>query len=273
VSCWECGGGPRQEFTARSRWLGAELRAKRLDAGLTVEDAARELDWHPDKLTGLELGDPGPDDIDVAEFLTLVGAPTAVTRHFIQVNRDAAHDTWLQSFDGDPSLRIRTPLHEESRSIGITGYHPMLIPAQLRTSAYSRAVCGLDQPAARHTTLAGLDAVFYVEEQAVRDRAVGTAALMREQLRHLVRSPATILVVPARSPVACEGFTILDNAQGRPVVHLEITVANLFLENPDHVAVYRTAVAEFAGVAWDANTSRDLLADCAERSRSSASRT
>jgi hypothetical protein len=70
---------------------------------------------------------------------------------------------------------------------------------------------------------------------------------MSEQIAHLLSGA-----------VVCEGFTLLDNT--KPVVHLEILVGNLFLENPAHVASYRDFVVDLDAVAWNSDTSRAVLA-------------
>jgi len=100
--------------------------------------------------------------------------------------------------------------------------------------------------------------VFYLDENVLK-RTVGSSQVMRDQITHLLSDKAIIRIVPSDSTVVSEGFTILDNAQGRPVVHVEMLVANLFLENSDQVAVYRQVVADLDGVAWDLETSRKLL--------------
>lgn len=230
------------------------MRRKRLKARSTAEATAQELEWSLDKLEALELGELAAEDVDIIQFLILFGTLRAELRRFVDLNRECHNNIWLQSFDADSADRFRTPLREQARATAITEYHSMLVPGPLRTSGYSRALYGFDQP--QHDALT--DAVFYLDENVPR-RMLGEPAVMRDQIAHLLASPATIRIVPADATVVCEGFAFMDNAQGKPVVYVEMAVANLFLEAPDHVAAYRTVIAALAKAAWDVDTSRQLL--------------
>lgn len=238
MSCWSCSGPHREWSTARSRWLGQELRDRRLAARMTVESAAEKLEWSPERVTGLELGEPVADDVDVAAYLTLFRPTGREIRRVVLLNREGERDTWLQRFDDDPSARTRTPLFEESRATGITGYHPMRLPTQLL-------------PGERRDNLTRVNAAFYVAENVLR-RTPG-------HVTHLLGSPAPVRIVPDRVLVVSDGFTFLDNPQDRPVAHVELLVANVFFECPADVAVYRKITEKLAEVAWDTERSRRHL--------------
>jgi len=248
--------------TAMSRWLGEEFRRKRVKARMKPEAAAQELEWSLDKLHALEHGELVTQDVDIIEYLLLFRTPRAELRRFVLLARECHDDDlWLQHFDADSVDRFRTTLREEARATGITGYGPMLVPGPLRTSAYSRALCGLDQP--RHDPPTG--AVFYLDENVPR-RMVGGPEVMRDQVAHLLACPVTIRLVPAACTVVCEEeFTFLDNADRRPVVHVPLLVADLFLERPDHVDAYRRLIADLDKAAWDVDTSRTHLETVALR--------
>ena len=196
MTCAACGTEPPVRSTVCRRRLGEVLRDKRRQAHLTVTAAAADLDWTADKVTGLESGDLVGDDAELISFLLLCQTRGKEIRRLVVFNREAGQDTWLETFHDDPAVQVRTPTHEESRASAITGYHPMLVPGPLRTSHYSHAVCGLDQPDRRHQHLRRVDAVFYLDEH-IPARTVGGPAVMRDQITHLLDSPAgSILCLP-----------------------------------------------------------------------------
>jgi len=264
VSCLDCDPKPREGSTARSRWFGEYLRGKRKANRLSADEVAQELEWAPSDVAALELGERVAGIPEIIKFLLLCRTLRAELREMVAFHAECDKDTWLQTFCDDQTARVRVSVREEARATAITGYHPMIVPGPLRTSAYSRAVHDVDQPQARQDHLERTPSLFYLDEH-VPGRVAGNPAVMHEQITYLLASPSTVRIVPARAPVVCEGFTVLDNAQDRPVVQVEIKVANLFLEDPCQVSVYRRVVTQLAEVAWDVDRSRGLLADWADK--------
>lgn len=264
MSCPDCDPKPREGSTARSRWFGEYLRGKRKANRLSADEVAQELEWAPSDVAALELGERVAGTPEIIKFLLLCRTLRAELREMVAFHAECDKDTWLQTFHGDPAARVQVPLREEARANAITGYHPMIVPGPLRTPEYTRAVHDVDQPQARQDHLERVPSVFYLGEH-VPGRVAGNPAVMHGQITHLLTSPSTVLIVPSDSPVVCEGFTILDNVRDRPVVHVEIKVANLFLEDLHQVGVYRRVVTRLAETAWDVDRSRRLLADWAAK--------
>lgn len=251
---------PRRESTTRSRRLGSELREKRLAAGWRSGMLAAELGWSLGKVSKLETGVRGATDTDVAAYLALCKVKGAEFARLVELCRESGRDTWVRPFGGER----RTAAVEHDRSTAITHYHCMVVPGPLRTPDYARAL-RVDGRSERDL-LRRVRAAFYLEEQALL-RPVGGRAVMHDQLMHLLLAPAEVRVVPtgAGGHAGVPGsFALLDAADGRSVVHLECMVADVFLENPDHVAKYRAALGEVAAVALDVAASREVISGLAD---------
>ena len=248
---------PRRESTTRSRRLGSELREKRLAAGWRSGLLAAALGWSLGKVSKLESGVRGASDTDVAAYLALCKVRGAEFTRLVELSRESGKDTWVRPFgDGRPS----TVEHE--RSTAVTHYACMVVPGPLRTPDYALA---LGATASGDPPRRG-EAVFYLEEQVLL-RPVGGRAVMHDQLMHLLLASAEVRVVPtgAGGHAGVPGsFALLDAADGRSVVHLESMVADVFLENPEHVAKYRAAVEGLAAVALDVVRSREVISGLAD---------
>jgi transcriptional regulator with XRE-family HTH domain len=250
----------RRESTTRSRRLGSELREKRLAAGWRSGLLAEELGWSLGKVSKLETGVRGATDTDVAAYLALCKVRGAEFARLVELCRESGKDTWVRPF-GDEGP---TAAAEHDRSTAITHYQCMVVPGPLRTPDYARA---LGRGGDERDLLRRVRAAFYLEEQALL-RPVGGRAVMHDQLMHLLLAPAEVRVVPtgAGGHAGVPGsFALLDAADGRSVVHLEGMVADVFLENPDHVAKYRAALRDVAAVALDVATSREVISGLADR--------
>jgi transcriptional regulator with XRE-family HTH domain len=250
---------PRRESTARSRRLGDELREKRLAAGWGSAVLAAELGWSLGKVSKLETGVRGARDTDVAAYLALCKVKGAEFARLVELCQESGKDTWVRPFGGEG----RSATTEHARSTSITHYQCMVVPGPLRTPDYARA---LGRSAEESDLPRRVRAAFFVEEQALL-RPVGGRAVMHDQLMHLLLTPAEVRVVPtgAGGHAGVPGsFALLDAADGRSVVHLEGMVADVFLENPDHVAKYRAALGEVAAVALDVAASREVISGLAD---------
>lgn len=261
---------PRRDSTARSRQLGEELKARRLAAGWKSHRLAGELRWSQAKIVKLENGERNTSDTDVAAYLTLCGVRGEEFQRLVALSRESAKDTWVQPFGADPATRTRTLRAEEARATAIACYDCALVPGLLQTIDYASSVVvddAADLRIARQRVLDRVGAVFFVEESALH-RRVASSAIMHDQMMHILLTRATVRVIPSRSRAhgALDGsFVLLDNADQRPVVYLETMVANIFLENPDHVTAYRRALSDLSRVALGAEQSRVLLTELADR--------
>jgi len=166
--------------------------------------------------------------VDVAALLAVCGVIGAEFAQLVALCRESDRDTWVRPLGDDLVLAA-----EQARAATIVGYHPVAVPSLLRIDR------PVDVPAR---------AEFFVGEEALRRTT-------SEQVLHLLLVPARVRIVPARQCLNGP-FTLFGDA----VVHLETLVADVYLERPDHVAAYATAVRHLTEIAWDVDRSRELLA-------------
>ncbi|WP_199441967.1 helix-turn-helix domain-containing protein [Umezawaea beigongshangensis] len=262
----------RRDSTARTRQLGDELRAKRQAAELRGTELAARLNWSPAKIHKLESGERGTSDVDVALFLTHCGVTGAELDRLLTLNRETGRAAWLQLEGAEQVRRTRTLAAEEARATTITAYHCLLIPGLLQSRAYVEHI-GNGPPDSRLRRQDVLyrpdrpDASFFIDEQVLR-RPIGGSQIMHDQLMHLLFVPAEVRIVPVghqtNGGIEFGNFVLLDDADGRSVVYLESKVANVFLEEPGHVALYRETAHELSEIALDAGQSRAFLTRLAD---------
>jgi hypothetical protein len=99
---------------------------------------------------------------------------------------------------------------------------------------------------------------------------VGGAAVMSEQLHHLLRMAVrpylTLRVLPASlgAHAATAGsFILMEFAEFKPVVYLDSETSSVFLELPVEIDAYRSILAALAQTALGEEDSRELIATLA----------
>lgn len=265
--------------TTRSRDLGTELARIRKAAGLDAKVLAEKLGWPGSKLSRIEQGKQGIEDLELVALLSVCDALGDNMTRLITLSRESNQDSWLQMFGAPRTEHTRTIAAEESRATAITCYSFGVVPGLLQTEAYIRALMRptvdelVARRLARQEILRGPRSVagtFFVEEQALR-RSIGGAAAMHDQMMHLLflsewRS-ITIRVVPtsAGSHAGIDGsFFLLDNSEAKPLVYLETRVANIWLEGPVQVTAYQAVVEELTTVALSEEQSRVFITQVAD---------
>ena len=195
------------------RRLRLELRRARLDAGLTQEQTARAMDWSLSKLIRIENGTNNistndlkalaeyykvPDEEQVTEWLALdrtSGAP------------GGAQPIFLSRLPSSSSTRMRHPCRATSRIWSSW----LAADSRLYARVNSRADSGrIRQPggsggrcpakAAGAAQPAEAPQMFFVLDESVIRRVVGSKSLMRDQLQRMIEDTEkpniTIEVVP-----------------------------------------------------------------------------
>ncbi|HWC79865.1 MAG TPA: helix-turn-helix transcriptional regulator, partial [Pseudonocardiaceae bacterium] len=65
--------GQSRESTARSRFLGAELRTRREEAGWSALHLAQKMGWAASTVSRIETGERGATAVNLATYLALCG--------------------------------------------------------------------------------------------------------------------------------------------------------------------------------------------------------
>jgi len=272
------GMGERRS-TTRGRALGADLARIRKTAGLDAKVVAEKLGWAGSKLSRIEQGKQGVEDLELLALLNVYDALGDNMARLLDLNRESSQDTWLHVFGTGPGARTRALTTELRRATTIINYECSLIPGLLQTEGYIRALTTVDQDElvdqrkARQELLRGALAplaTFLIEESALR-RPIGGPAVIHDQLTHLAflsewkRISIRVLPTSAGVHAGVDGsFMLLDNKEGKPLVVVGIKAANVYLEGRAQVARYVETAEELAGRALSLEQSRRLIARLAD---------
>lgn len=204
------------------RRLRAALRTERENAGFTQRDVAEAMDWSLSKLIRIETGVVSITTNDLRALLAHYGVDDqARVRSLVETARAARQRSFWSAYSGVVSPQFLAYLaHEPSASV-IRGFQPLLVPGLVQTPDYARAVLTkttvrpdeekiqemLELRLARQEMLLGDDRpkIFFILDEAVIRRVVGSPIVMRQQLHYLLElarsDDTTILVVPFRAGI------------------------------------------------------------------------
>jgi transcriptional regulator with XRE-family HTH domain len=274
------GTGP----AVRRRQLMAELKRLRETTGLTQEEVAGQLDWHPTKIMRIETGRTAPHPNDVRVMLALYGvADNGVLAGLLKLAKDARQRGWWYSYKDVLISRFELFLGLESEADTIRDFELAMIPGLLQTDGYARELIrGLmafdaaeverrvELRMARQRILERDDApqLWAILDEAAVRRVVGGKAIMRAQLRHLAETAEggkiTIQVLPySAGPHAGQAgpFIILGFAEPiePEVVYMETVGGNLYVDKPEEVRLFTTVFDQLRAVALSPAQSAAML--------------
>jgi transcriptional regulator with XRE-family HTH domain len=274
------GTGP----AVRRRQLMTELKRLRETTGMTQEDVAGQLDWHPTKIMRIETGRTAPHPNDVRVMLGLYGvADQGVLTGLLKLAKDARQRGWWYSYKDVLISRFELFLGLESEADTIRDFELTMIPGLLQTSDYARELMrGLmsfdaaeierfvELRMARQQVLAREDAphLWAILDEAAIHRVVGGKAVMQAQLLHLADTAAqgkiTVQVLPFSAgphPGQAGPFIILGFAEltEPEVVYMETVGGNLYVDKPEEVRLFTTVFDRLRAVALSPAQSAAML--------------
>ncbi|CAM5298293.1 transcriptional regulator [Streptomyces pilosus] len=267
--------------------VGVQLAGFREDAGLSQDQAARTVGFSGAKLSRIESGKGRrpPTEHDVRALLTLYGTDDYEASVLLKLLKRAGEPGWWQRYDKRlmPEWFDRLVGLQEAAAT-IRTFEIQYVPGLLQTAAYTRAVVerGLpNAPAAevqrrvelrmRRAELLRREAapqLWAVIDESVLWRVLGSPAVMREQLEHLVtmaeRSNVTVQIVPldvtnASAPAIPVTYLRFGGLDLPDVVYLEHIRSANFLEDRDETEEYRIALDRLADEALQPRDSVELL--------------
>jgi transcriptional regulator with XRE-family HTH domain len=212
--------------------LTRELRRIRKDAGMTQEQVAAAMEWSLSKLIRIEGGGVSISVSDMKSLLTLYQITDEdYVEELVAFARAARQRSWFTAFRDITSPQYVTFVGYEAAASIIRQFEPTLIPGQLQTEEYARAVT-LEYAADRVDKLVEIRIrrqelleeprrlFFFILDEAAIRRQVGAPTnpgIMRRQLRNLIetaRQPnITVEIVPFSAGVhpGMKGpFTVLE---------------------------------------------------------------
>lgn len=232
-----------------ARELGAELKALREAAGLTLRQLENLVPFGNSKISLIENGHRLPSMKDLDVLLDTFKVDSA-KREVLRGLRREAGDAPGQISSGAPNIgpQLGQLIDYEEKARRIVSWAPLLVPGLLQTEAYARAIMGEGPNAETRVKLrVGRQNILTrrrnpVELLAMVDsevlvRPVAPADVMIDQLHFLLemgrRPNITIQVVSSTRPGYHAGlvspFVLIEFPTARPIVHAELLKASVFL--------------------------------------------
>jgi transcriptional regulator with XRE-family HTH domain len=264
----------RKPPQARDRALGAQLKAIReQQTKLSLEAAAKLLQWSPATMSRTENGKRHVSAEDVATILAIYRVP--VEQRDSLVRRAKAIDEpgwWSRPLPGVPE-ELGALASYESDANAITDWSINMIPGLLQTYEYAMAFM-LDAGASqedsemkwmarlrRQQVLPKVDYTAFIGEAAIRTPFGGRAFI--GQLKHLVdigqRGIGVRVVREHRPhPSLLQSWMLLEFPDSPPIAHVELLRGGIFLHEPE-VDRYVEHQSRLHKIALSTAESRDML--------------
>jgi transcriptional regulator with XRE-family HTH domain len=270
------------------RRLRGELRELRRTTGQTQAQIAAAMDWSSAKVIRIESGDVRITVSDLRALLAHYG----VSEHerveqLVAMARRARSDPWQEFRDiySPPTLKFFG--FEASASL-IRECSFAFVPGLLQTEEYGRSVlkgmhevseADLDrlwQVRAQRQELherSKPPEMYFVADEAVVRREVGSAGVMRRQLQRLIelgRAPhVSFRVIPFRRgfhPGMAGPFIVLEfpNASDDDVVYLEQPTGYVTRDDVDETATYTDRFFRLEAAALTEDATRELVSSIIE---------
>ncbi len=279
--------------TVRRRRLAAELRRLRERAGLTGEEVAEQLGWSGSKVSRIELYRTGVKTADLTRLLQLYGVSSTHQAELLALAREPRRKGWWEAYSDALPEEYAAYIVLEAEAVSMECWSSQLVHGLFQTADYASAIieAHMDSTASlppgkirqrvatrleRQQVLTRSERPLefsVVLDQSVLLRQVGNAAVMREQLEHLLEVSEqpnvslTVLPLVGSHPIGTGGFGILHFlpvpgiGQSSDVVYVEqLSRTALYVEDEDEVHEYRQAFRRLAGRSLDPGQSRQLIA-------------
>jgi transcriptional regulator with XRE-family HTH domain len=267
--------------TVRRRRIARELRQLREQNGLTLDQAARQLDMSKSNLSRIENAQIGIKPRDVRAALALYRVSNVDAEALIEIARGAQQRGWWHNYSDVLPEWFEFYVGLEAEASVMRTYEAESVPGLLQTEAYARAMfvmtagsVDIDRKVAariqrqevlRQDSPATLSAVL---NEAVLMRPVGGPDVMSEQLGQLAdlaKLPnVTIQVLPMAAgghPAMTTPYVILSfaDAPDESIVYLENLTNGQALEEPEHVGGYNIVHERLCSMALGPDDSIALL--------------
>lgn len=276
--------------TIKRRRLSAELIRLREEAGLTVDEVGKRLEWSRGRLTHMETNKwVRPDTTNIRALLDLYEVTDVTVREAIlDLARQSREKGWWAQYRDVFSGSLPG---FEAEATQIRTYEAMTVPGLLQTAAYAEAIFRAgqvlepDEGAIRRKVQGRLarqrilvrdspPQLWAVLDEAALRKVVGSPEVMRDQLLHLSdmakRTNVTLQVLPdsVGAHASMHGpFVILDfpSELDPSVVYLETATDNLFLERPEELQAYTLIYNRVVAAALTVEESARYVASLADR--------
>jgi transcriptional regulator with XRE-family HTH domain len=273
------------------RRLRNELRAARLEKGLTQEQVATAMEWSLSKMNRIEKAKTGISANDLRGLLPLFGiADKKRTEELLALARASRQPPWWRGYTGVAPDTLLQLIDYENAASSISHFEPMFVPGILQIEEYALAVLRVsygegssaervpalvDLRTRRRKLLSSEDAPkfsFVLDESVVR-RPAGSTATMSRQLNHLVtladQPNVTIQVVPFTAglhPGMRGAFKVIefDDEPDETVAFLEGAHGDVITDDREQTQRYLDTFDRIAQIALKPADSVTLLRQAAD---------
>ncbi|MET8139269.1 helix-turn-helix transcriptional regulator [Sphaerisporangium sp. NPDC005288] len=273
----------------RHHEVATRLRALRMDAGLTMKEAAQRLECSVAKISRLETAARGVIPRDVRDLCAIYGADPAEAAVLIAMAREARASEWWEEY---PDEKFRAYIGHEADAVAIFSYDTGIFPGIVQTSGYARAIIkGVAGRISAETLAKRVELrmrrqdilhkkdpprLHIIVDESALHRRVGDERVMYEQLSHLLelsgRHRMSLQVIPfsAGSHKGLnETFTLLEMADPIPdVIYQEVGGRIEYFRKEKELQAYRDLIGHLRAVGLGQGASRALIEEVSQKYRS-----
>jgi transcriptional regulator with XRE-family HTH domain len=275
--------------SVRVRQLARELRRLRIAAGFTGEDVAQEFHWSAAKVSRLETARTSVTIADLRRLLDFYSVSDDLGDRLIDLAATAHERGWWEAYAGSIPQPLLTFIGLEADASVMRSHRIGVVGGLLQTEQYAFATIDSYVPARPPGEIDRLVQVRMKRQERLREgeplelwtileegalrRRVGGAAVMRDQLNHLLDlsslSNVTIQVLPfevGAYPGPGMHFNILSfpGSVYPDIVHVEELTGDLFVEDEKRIFSYVLAFEEIRRMALTPEDSLALISQIAE---------
>jgi len=263
--------------TVPRRQLGRYLRELRTEAGLTIKDAARGLEWSETKIWRIESGQTSLRSFDVEVMCRVYGAKADITQVLMGLASQTKARGWWQAYGDAVPDWFDMYVGLEGAANRLSLYGQEVVPGLFQTERYAAVVITANHPdetaeetGKRVSLRIARQAVIRREidrpelqvalSESVLRRPVGGPAVMRAQLGRIMEaaSLANIVfqVIPfevGAHPGLGSNFVILEINESalNGVVYVEGTMGNIYLETHAELERHKLIFSGLESIALD----------------------
>lgn len=268
------------------RRLRTELRTARLKKGLTQEHVAKTMEWSLSKMNRIEKAKSGISANDLKALLPLYGITDKERiEELVALARAARQNPGWRRYSDVAPAELLELIDYESAASAVSQFETMFVPGILQTEEYASAVLQFfyDEKSAAERVSALVDLrtrrrdlltrenapqFYFVLDESVIHRLVGSPSVTSRQLRHLVGVAelpnVTIQVVPFAAglhPGMKGPFEIVQSADtpDENIVFLEIPRGDIISDDPKEIQNYLEAFERITGTSLGPSDSVDRL--------------
>lgn len=274
--------------SVRRRRLAAELRRLRERAGITGDQASDRLGWSGSKLSRIENSKIGVKREDLQLLLDLYRVSEPHRSDVLALARESTKADVLEAVGNRLPGDYAEFLQSEAEAESVWNWEPQNVPGLLQTEAYARAIMlkwvsmftlppgeidrRVDTRRLRQQVLVRdppLKLSFVIDE-SVLYRKQGNAAVMREQIEHLISSSTLphidlrVLPLDGDHPIGSGAFNYMSFSQVHDVpLHDIVTYEHLtgtdYVEAEEDTYKYRVVFEWLKNSALSPEETREQL--------------